>query len=126
MQILGLSGIEGKVVKGLEILSFEVKKLQGSGSLRLPHIGWNSTKITNIDSKLFQGVPDLSDYYYVHTYGVVDLSLDYIVATCDYGCGFVSAIECDNIFATQFHPEKSQKFGMLIIKNFISFVERYK
>ena len=83
-------------------------------------MGWNNLKITKknrlIDKKNDQGNLDV---YFVHSYFVDALGADYAIATCDYGAEFVAAIEKDNIFATQFHPEKSQKVGSEILRNFI-------
>ena len=100
-----------------------VKKLElNDPKLRLPHIGWDNTKIVKKDSILLKDVADGVDFYYVHSFHPVWENKEAIAATCDYGQEFVAAVEYKNIFGTQFHPEKSHNFGLLIIKNFANHV----
>lgn len=126
MQLFAQEGDEGGQTKGIGLLPMKVEKLKEDSGYKLPHIGWNDTIIKNNNSVLFEGIPDLSDFYYVHTYGILSLPEEMVLCTCKYSCEFVSAIEYKNIFATQFHPEKSQRLGMKVVKNFINYVEDNK
>ncbi len=84
---------------------------------KVPHMGWNQVNFTK-DSKLFKGISSGSYFYFVHSYYAVPDDSSVISSTTDYSINFTSAIEADNIYATQFHPEKSQGLGLEIIKNF--------
>jgi len=86
--------------------------------LKIPHMGWNDTFIKK-DSKFFNKGDDEYRYYYVHSYHLVAEDKTDILTTCKYGYEFVSGLERDNITGLQFHPEKSHKFGIRILKNFI-------
>jgi glutamine amidotransferase len=86
--------------------------------LKIPHMGWNYIKVEK-ENNLFKNTDGDSRFYFVHSYHVVCNQKDDILATTLYGYEFVSAINRDNIFGVQFHPEKSHKFGMKILKNFI-------
>ena len=72
------------------------------------------------NSKLFNGIPQNVDFYFVHSYHVTKIKEEYISAKCNYGYNFTAALESGNIFATQFHPEKSQRYGLMLIENFIN------
>jgi len=87
-------------------------------TLRVPHVGWNELYQTK-PSPLFDGIEDETLFYYVHSYQLEPRSGDYVVGACDYGGRFVSAVQQDNIFAVQFHPEKSQLGGLALIENFL-------
>ena len=89
--------------------------------LKVPHMGWNNLKIRSKAPNL-EGVPDGAFVYFVHSYYVKPKDPDVIATTTDYGFPFVSSIWKDNVFATQFHPEKSQKYGLKMIENFIRIV----
>lgn len=122
MQLFSNVGYEGGKINGLGLLQMECKKLEiDDGSLRLPHIGWNSIS-KKCNSKLLKDVPDNSDFYFVHSYAVDTNDNSLVSSTSNYGKEFISSVEFENIFATQFHPEKSQKYGQIIIKNFIDIV----
>lgn len=99
----GLGWIEGKVIK------FDLV------DLAIPHMGWNEVKVIN---NQFYKEPFSNDYYYIHSYHVVPKYEKDIAATSTYGFNFVSSIQRDNIFTTQFHPEKSQKAGLTLLNNF--------
>lgn len=86
--------------------------------LKIPHIGWNQIRIEK-QSRLLEGVPDGSFFYFVHSYAVVPARDSDILCTTDYGGRFVSAVEYDNIAAFQFHPEKSSSLGLTILGNFV-------
>ena len=104
----GLGWIEGKVKK------ISLKDL----SLKLPHMGWNNIKISS-HSKLLSGINNDSHFYFVHSYSYDVDEKKYVSATTNYSIEIVSAIEKDNIFGTQFHPEKSQANGIKILENFV-------
>jgi glutamine amidotransferase len=117
MQLLAEQGNEFGKNKGLGWIQGEVKKLE-TGSLRLPHMGWNSIDI--MDHFLFRNISD-NDFYFVHSYHFACVDEKIISAKCDYGEKFVAALHQDNIFGTQFHPEKSQESGIQLIKNFLEY-----
>ena len=122
MQLMSFVGFEGEEKSGLGLLQMDCKHLEiGDSSLRIPHIGWNSINV-NSASRLLKGVPDKSDFYFVHSYAVQTKDNSIVSSTSNYGKEFISSIEFGNIFATQFHPEKSQKYGQIIIKNFVDIV----
>ena len=101
--------------RGLGLLPGRVELLPTK--LKIPQIGWN--QISNRkDSRLLEGIPDGSSFYFVHSYAVVPSEDSDILCTTDYGCTFVSAVERDNIAAFQFHPEKSSSLGLTILRNF--------
>ena len=113
---------EGGEKFGLSLVEMECKRIEISDvSLRIPHIGWNSINV-NSDSMLLKGIPDKSDFYFVHSYAVQTEDDSLVSSTSNYGNKFISSIESGNIFATQFHPEKSQKYGKVLIKNFIDII----
>jgi glutamine amidotransferase len=107
----GLGVFRGKCVR------FDVDSTQG---LKVPHMGWNQITLRR-PAPIFQGLPEGAGVYFVHGYHVVPQDSEEITATTtDYGGSFVSSIWRDNVFATQFHPEKSQKVGLRILANFAS------
>jgi len=122
MQLMGSFGDEGGQSEGLDLIPFKVKKLN-SKNLRLPHIGWNDLKKTN-HSKILENIPDNSDFYFVHSFVASDIEAKYVCGESYYGSIFPSLIENENIFGVQFHPEKSQKYGLKIIENFLNFSKK--
>jgi len=118
MHLLATRGFEGGICNGLNWVPGEVKRFELKENLRIPHMGWNNISLKK-ESSLFENIPKNKDYYFVHCFHFIPDLKEYIVATCDYGIEFVSAIQKDNIFATQFHPEKSHQNGLRILKNFI-------
>jgi glutamine amidotransferase len=119
IQLLSEVGYEDGERQGLGLLKMESKPIKISDKkYRSPHIGWNSVEILP-SAKLFQGVPDSADFYFVHSYAVEVSNPDIISSRCTYDETFVASVEYKNIYATQFHPEKSQIFGLQVIKNFI-------
>ena len=88
------------------------------GKYKLPHIGWNQINIIK-NSKIFKDIENNSHMYFVHSYEFIPEDKDTISATTDYSSNIVCSVEKENIFGTQFHPEKSDKIGLKIIKNFI-------
>ena len=118
MQLMTNKSDEGKQ-PGLGFIDAEVKKFVFEDeSIKVPHMGWNVTDI-KMHSKLFESMPERSRFYFVHSFYVkCNLEAD-ILTTTNYGNTFVSAFEKGNIIGVQFHPEKSHKFGMQLLKNFI-------
>ena len=119
LQMFADIGYEEIETKGLGWISGKVSKIDNkSGKFKLPHIGWNEINIKK-DSKIFKDIDDKSHMYFVHSYEFVPEDKAVISATTDYSTNVVCAVEKENIFGTQFHPEKSDKIGLQIIKNFI-------
>ena len=110
-------GYEESETKGLGWISGKVSKIENqNGKYKLPHIGWNQINIVK-DSKIFKDVENNAHMYFVHSYEFVPEYKNVISATTDYSSKIVCSIEKDNIFGTQFHPEKSDKIGLKIIDN---------
>jgi glutamine amidotransferase len=116
MQILVRSSEEGGL-PGLGWLSGEARRIPSDGGLKVPHMGWNVARL-NSPSKLTREVALDSRYYFVHSYCVHMDDPVHALTRTRYGIDFDSAIGCDNIYGVQFHPEKSHRFGMQILKNF--------
>ena len=120
LQVLFTESEEFGSSSGLNIFKGKVVRFQVD--LKVPHMGWNTVKLQN-SPPLFQGIMDESFFYFVHSYYVVPDDSSIVAGTTDYGVTFTSMVWKDNIFATQFHPEKSQQIGLNILKNFGNFVE---
>ena len=125
LQILFEGSEESPEVKGLGIFKGEVKKIHADG-LKIPHMGWNSVKVGRKNSvvkfaapKLMKNLNEKSYFYFVHSYHAVPANEDLITAVTDYGEKVTAAVELGNIFATQFHPEKSGDVGLQVLKNFV-------
>ena len=118
LQLLFSRSEEGKE-KGLGILPGEVKRFRGA--LKVPHMGWNTLSVKKKNCPLLEGV-GVSDYFYfVHSFYAVPEEKSAVSSTTGYGKEFCSSVWQDNIFATQFHPEKSQKAGLGILRNFLAY-----
>ena len=104
-----------------EVRRFELAgKLQPDGSAyKVPHMGWNQVRQDH-PHPIWDGIPDLTSFYFVHSYYVVPERSEDIAGSTEYGDWFTSAVARDNIFATQFHPEKSAEYGLKLYKNFVS------
>ena len=112
-------GYEETETKGLGWVSGKVSKIDNqNGKYKLPHIGWNEISIVK-ESKIFKDIEDKAHMYFVHSYEFIPDDKSVISATTDYSSNIVCSVEKENIFGTQFHPEKSDKIGLQIIKNFI-------
>ncbi|MEQ8523504.1 imidazole glycerol phosphate synthase subunit HisH [Gracilimonas sp.] len=119
MQLITEKSEEGDL-PGLGWIKGRAKKFTFTGKeFKIPHMGWNTVTVKNNQSKLNSDVLENSRYYFVHSYHVECENDEDILCTVNYGREFVAAIERDNIFATQFHPEKSHKFGMDLIESYL-------
>jgi len=119
LQMFADVGYEEVETKGLGWISGKVSKIDNqNGKYKLPHIGWNQINIVK-DCKIFKDIENNSHMYFVHSYEFVPEDKNVISATTDYSSNIVCSIEKENIFGTQFHPEKSDKIGLKIIENFI-------
>ncbi len=120
LQMFADVGYEETETKGLEWISGKVSKIDNkNGKYKLPHIGWNQINIVK-DSKIYKDVENNSHMYFVHSYEFIPEDKNVISATTDYSSKVVCSVEKENIFGTQFHPEKSDKIGLKIIENFIN------
>ncbi len=120
LQMFADIGYEETETKGLGWISGKVSKIDNqNGKYKLPHIGWNEINIIK-DSLLFKDIENNAHMYFVHSYEFVPENKDVILATTNYSSNIVCSVEKENIFGTQFHPEKSDKFGLKIIDNFLS------
>ena len=120
LQMFADVGYEEIETKGLGWISGKVSKIDNhNGKYKLPHIGWNQINILK-ESKIFKDIKNNSHMYFVHSYEFVPEDKEVISATTEYSSNIVCSIEKENIFGTQFHPEKSDKIGLKIINNFIN------
>ena len=118
LQLLFESSEESPGVKGLGILKGSIKKLPEDAGLKVPDIGWNSLSLKG-KGRLFNGIKDESFVYFVHSYYLDAEDKDIVKATIDYGVRVDASVEAGNIFACQFHPEKSSETGLSILENFL-------
>lgn len=121
LQVLFTESEEFGIYKGLDVFKGRVVRFQID--LKVPHMGWNNVKILR-RPPIFDGIQDESFFYFVHSYYVASDDVAVVSTTTDYGITFTSMVWKDNIFATQFHPEKSQESGLRILKNFGDFVRK--
>jgi imidazole glycerol-phosphate synthase subunit HisH len=122
MQLLAGEGEEGGVTRGLGWIDGIVKRLDQLGcTSRIPHVGWNDVE-ASAGEPLFANIPQRSDFYFVHSYGLVAANREDVVATATYDIAVAAAVHKHNVFGTQFHPEKSSRAGMLLLRNFLCFV----
>lgn len=105
---------------GLGIVPGHVRQFDIDPSLKVPHMGWNQLTVSDPDNPLFADIPSDAWFYFVHSYYVDPSDESWVAATTDYGGAFVSAVRRGNVFATQFHPEKSQTAGLQLLKNFVN------
>lgn len=108
---------------GMKVFQGQVVRFSGKGGLKVPQIGWNQVQITKSDCPLFREIPDQSHFYFVHSFFPKPADESIVATRTEYGESFASAIWHENVFATQFHPEKSQKVGLQLLKNFLSLAE---
>ncbi len=121
MQLLAKSGTEGGEIDGLGIIEGTVKPFNfENNDFRIPHVGWNSIENIDKNSKILLGIENSTDFYFVHSY-YLDTNIENKAADTNYGSDFCSVVEKNNVFGTQFHPEKSSKSGRKILENFANF-----
>ena len=119
LQMFADVGYEETETKGLGWISGKVLKIDNQGGkFKLPHIGWNQINIVK-DSKIFKNIENNSHMYFVHSYEFIPEDKNVISSTTDYSSNIVCSVEKENIFGTQFHPEKSDKLGLKMIDNFL-------
>ena len=120
LQMFADVGYEETETKGLGWISGKVSKIDNkNGKYKLPHIGWNQIEIVK-ESKIFKNIENNSHMYFVHSYEFIPNDKNLISATTDYSSKIICSVEKENIFGTQFHPEKSDKIGLQLIENFIN------
>ncbi len=125
LQLLFDSSEESPGVKGLGVLPGRIVKIPDDQGLKVPHIGWNSLKYPK-PGRLFEGIKEEEYVYFVHSYYLVAYTDDIVTATTDYVAHIHASVEKGNVFACQFHPEKSSDVGLKILSNFIKVVDEYK
>ena len=119
LQMFADLGYEGTETKGLGWISGKVSKIDNKNDkFKLPHIGWNQINIIK-ENKIFKDIKNKSHMYFVHSYEFIPDDKSVISATTDYSSNIVCSVQKENIFGTQFHPEKSDKVGLKIIENFL-------
>jgi imidazole glycerol-phosphate synthase subunit HisH len=109
---------------GLGIFKGKVVRLSEGSGLKIPQIGWNQLEVVASECPLYQGVPSGSYVYFVHSYFPEPADVSVIATQTTYGSTFASSVWRDNVFGTQFHPEKSQKVGLRLLENFVAFTHR--
>ena len=118
LQLLFEKSDETPGVQGLGILKGEIKRIPDNGELKIPHIGWNSLSYPN-KGRLYDGISEESYVYFVHSYYLDAEDKNIVVATTEYGTTIHASVEQGNVFACQFHPEKSSSVGLKILDNFL-------
>jgi glutamine amidotransferase len=119
MQLLATTGTEHGSWKGLGWIDATVTRLTAAEqSLRVPHIGWNDVQVVG-SPKLLKGLGDTPCFYFVHSFAVRPRDPGVISGLCNYGTDFAATVESENVFGVQFHPEKSHKVGLSLLKNFL-------
>lgn len=117
LQLLFESSEESPGVEGLGILKGRILRIPPSPGLKIPHMGWNSLKLQN-DGRLFRDIPEDTYVYFVHSYYLQAQEPEIVKAVTDYSTEIHASVEKDNVFACQFHPEKSSRYGLKILENF--------
>lgn len=118
LQMLFTKSFEDGEYRGLDVFPGEVVRFTNLVDLKVPHMGWNQLRIRNA-APVFRELPGDPSVYFVHSYYVKPRDADLVAAETDYGSAFTSAIWRDNVMATQFHPEKSQRVGLAMLRNFV-------
>lgn len=125
LQLLFESSEESPGVKGLGILEGQIVRIPDGEGIKVPHIGWNSLTYPN-KGRLFEGIAENSYVYFVHSYYLRAKEDSIVTAATEYGTYIHASVEKDNVFACQFHPEKSSDVGLTILKNFIQITKEGK
>ena len=118
LQLLFESSEESEGVPGLSIFGGKIKRIPASDNLKVPQIGWNSLHLEN-SSRLLKGIDEGSYVYFVHSFYLEASDTDIVTSSTEYGAHIHASVEKDNVFATQFHPEKSSDTGLHILENFM-------
>ena len=119
MQALLQSSEENDGVDCLGIFEGVVRRFPDQAGLKVPHMGWNQVRQADADHPMWHNIAQDTRFYFVHSYYVQSTDAALVAATCDYGLDFTAALTRDNLFATQFHPEKSHTAGLQLLKNFV-------
>lgn len=119
LQLLFESSEESPGVAGLGILEGKILRIPERDNLKVPHIGWNSLRFPN-KGRLFSGIPEEPYVYFVHSYYLEAKDAGIVTAVSEYGVQIHASVECGNVFACQFHPEKSSDTGLSILRNFVN------
>ena len=122
LQLMFESSEESPGVKGLHLLDGKIVRIPAGEGLKIPHIGWNNLSYPN-EGRLYKDIPEDSFVYFVHSYYLQAREPEIVKATTEYGVNIHASVEKDNIFACQFHPEKSSAVGMKILENFVAVVK---
>ena len=122
LQLLFEESEESPGVEGLGILKGKIKRIPDENGLKVPHIGWNSLHLEH-NGRLFQNIPENSYVYFVHSYYLEAQDPEIVKASTEYGVQIHASVEKGNVFACQFHPEKSSETGLQILKNFAEIEE---
>lgn len=121
MQLMATRSLEFGEQKGFGWIAGDVEQIDvGATDLKVPHMGWNELELGNAPHPVLAGLPNHAHAYFVHSFHLKAANQNEIVATTDYGGPVTAAVARDNLFGTQFHPEKSQAVGLQIISNFLS------
>lgn len=123
LQLLFEESEESPGVKGLGILEGKIRRIPEGGGLKVPHIGWNSLHLEH-NGRLFRNIPENSYVYFVHSYYLEAKDPEIVKASTEYGIHIHASVEKNNLFACQFHPEKSSETGLQILKNFAEMEEK--
>ena len=119
MQLFAKTGYESEQTKGFGWIDAEVRKINNMNKkIKLPHMGWNEIELKR-DCFLFSNIKNKSHVYFIHSYEFMTKQKECVIATTNYGNSIIASIEKENIVGTQFHPEKSQKNGLIILENFL-------
>ena len=121
MQLIAMDSVEQGGAVGLGWIDGHVVALDSSDNLRVPHVGWNNLSVVP-GQELFQGIDAGEHFFFDHCFHLL-CRQELVIASSDYGLFFVAAIRVGNIFATQFHPEKSQRSGLKLLRNFLNYIE---
>ena len=125
LQLLFESSEETPGVEGLHLLDGTIRRIPAAPGLKIPHIGWNDLTFPN-KGRLFRGIEEHSYVYFVHSFYLEAADSSIVTATTEYGARIHASVEKDNIFACQFHPEKSSRIGLKILQNFVDITKEYR
>jgi glutamine amidotransferase len=120
MQLMAEVGTEDGETKGLGLVPSRIDRFTNEelDGRKVPHVGFNSIMI-HAKEGFFSGLEDISDFYFTHSYRMLPFEIGCSMATCNYGINFLAAFHMNNLFGAQFHPEKSQTNGLILLKNFL-------